>query len=103
MQDVHAGVVSREPGHAELRSQGQQPVLSRPGIFAAHLHDLAVTDIPVDDSPADTVSGLQQQDRAVRRQEVARGSQPGQSGTNHQHVRRLPHDASPVVQLDSDL
>ena len=95
VQHLRPIIEGAERRDAGLRRQRENPVLTRPGILAAHLDDLAVTNRMTEHPATDPVPCLKNVNRAPGRDQVACGDQAGQPSPDHQDVRRMPHPPSP--------
>ena len=88
LEQVVALGVRGERLHAELAGERGEPVLRRPDPLAAHLDDLAVADVVVEEAAAHPVAGLDTTtDRAPRAVERAGGGEPGEPRAHDDHVR----------------
>jgi hypothetical protein len=91
VQDRLAGVIGRERAYAKLGGQGENAILGRPGVLAAHLDNIAVPDRLADDPAADPVPGLQHHHRAPRLDQVTRCGKTCQASPDDDHVGRCAH------------
>jgi hypothetical protein len=78
--------VGREQPEAEILGKRQDAVLGRPDPLPAELDHGPVGQRVVQESTADAVAGLQDEDRDVSGYKIARGDQSGHAGPNHYDV-----------------